>query len=870
MSNSDPLALNFENVVTQFEAQASLLPDAPALTLDGASLTYGDLNARANQLAACLRELGVGPDSLVGIHLDRSFDLIAGIWAILKADGAYLPLDLACPEDRLGFMLEDSRARVLLTDSHLASRFANYSGKIICLDQEAARLASRSAENVRSKAEPHHLAYIIYTSVARLFTATDPWFHFGPQDVWTLFHSSAFDFSVWEIFGALLYGGRLVIVPHMVSRSASAFRELLIRERVTVLNQTPSAFRQLVQADRALPPGDLALRYVIFGGEALEFQSLRPWFERYGDKHPQCVNMYGITETTVHVTYRPISIADLDAPSGSNIGIPIPDLQVYVVDPQGRSVATGEPGEMLVGGLGVARGYLNRPELTQERFVPNPFDPAKSPRLYRSGDLARFRENGDLEYLGRIDQQVKIRGFRIELSEIESVLARHPVVRDCAVVARVDPGSDPRLVAYLVTGPDAPPSVENLRTHLAQKLPDYMIPAAFVFLAALPLTVNGKLDREALPAPGSERPNLASEYVAPQSDLEKMLAGLWKAALRQNAIGVDDNFFDLGADSLILTAVHRQLERELKRELRTTDLFQFPTIRSLAEHLGQTRDGAAPAAAPSLMLCRQAGKGKAPFFFAHGDYVFGGLYCQRIVERLDADQPFYALAPHGTFGGELPSSLEVIAADYVEMIRSVQPKGPYHLGGFCNGAMAMYEVAQQLVRAGEPVATLVLLDPPDLYLFLLRQQITRWGKFFGLPERQCRFAYQRIAEGIETRHYYGTMRLLSEFWNRTLRWTVKKFNQRFHGAPPAPSMPNLNFHYYEVMADYEPEANLGTKSVWIILRQGENERRPEQISYWTDFIPDARFEVVLGTHLELKTNIGDISRIIETALKEAA
>jgi amino acid adenylation domain-containing protein len=587
----------------RFETQVSLRPNAPALTMDGASLTYGSLNARANQLAAYLRELGVGPESLVGVHLDRSFDLITGIFAILKAGGAYLPLDLACPEDRLTFMLEDSRAKVLLTHSNLAARFAHYSGTIICLDQEAGRIASYSEENVDSKTQPHHLAYVIYTSgstgtpkgclvtqenVARLFTATDPWFHFSSEDVWTLFHSSAFDFSVWEIFGALLYGGRLVIVPYMVSRSVSAFRELIIRERVTVLNQTPSAFRQLVQADRILPPGDLALRYVIFGGEALEFQSLRPWFERYGDQRPQCINMYGITETTVHVTYRPISLADLETNSGSNIGIPIPDLQVYVVDAQGRRVSTGETGEMLVGGLGVARGYLNRSDLTQERFIANPFDPEMSPRLYRSGDLARFRENGDLEYLGRIDHQVKIRGFRIELSEIESMLARHPSVKECAVLARADVGSEPRLVAYLVTGAQA--SVEDLRIHLSQKLPEYMVPSAFVFLDAFPLTVNGKLDREALPVPGSQRPHLASEYVAPQSDLEKMLADLWKTALRQDKVSVNDNFFDLGADSLMLTTVHRRLQTELKREIPITELFQFPTIHSLAERLGANRE----------------------------------------------------------------------------------------------------------------------------------------------------------------------------------------------------------------------------------------------------------------------------------------
>jgi acyl carrier protein len=243
---------------------------------------------------------------------------------------------------------------------------------------------------------------------------------------------------------------------------------------------------------------------------------------------------------------------------------------------------------MLVGGLGVARGYLNRPELTGERFMANPFDPGTSPRLYRTGDLARVLENGDLEYLGRIDHQVKIRGFRIELTDIESMLARHPSVKECAVLARSDNGSEPRLVAYLVTG--AQPGVEDLRTHLSQKLPEYMVPAAFVFLDTLPLTVNGKLDREALPAPGSERPHLASEYVAPQSDLETMLTDLLKAALRQNQVSVNDNFFDLGADSLMLTTLHRRLQVELKREILITELFQFPTIRSLAERLGANRE----------------------------------------------------------------------------------------------------------------------------------------------------------------------------------------------------------------------------------------------------------------------------------------
>ena len=585
-----------------FEGHAGTNPGAIALTLGAEKLTYGDLNARANRIAARLRRLGVGPQSIVGIHLDRGFDLVAGIFGILKAGGAYLPLDLACPEDRLAFMLEDSGAKALITDSALLDRFPDYRGSILCLDRDAELLAACSAENAAPTAEPHHLAYVIYTSgstgapkgclvtqenVLRLFTATDSWFHFGPDDVWTLFHSSAFDFSVWEIFGALLYGGRLVVVPYMVSRSASEFRELLIRERVTVLNQTPSAFRQLIQADRVQAPGDYALRCVIFGGEALEFQSLRPWFERYGDVKPELVNMYGITETTVHVTYRRVRFADLQANSGSNIGVPIPDLQVYVVGQDLRRLPVGEAGEMLVGGLGVARGYLNRADLTRERFIVNPFEPEKSPRLYRSGDLARLREDGDLEYLGRIDHQVKIRGFRVELTEIESMLARHDSVKDCAVLARADGDGAVRLVAYVVAG-DRPSGVEKLRTYLAQKLPDYMVPAAFVFLDRLPLTVNGKLDRDALPAPTTERPQLAAAYVAPDGELESTLAGFLKAVLRQEKVSVDDNFFDLGADSLLLTNVHRQIEDSLQRDIPITDLFEFPTVRRLAEKLGKT------------------------------------------------------------------------------------------------------------------------------------------------------------------------------------------------------------------------------------------------------------------------------------------
>jgi amino acid adenylation domain-containing protein len=589
--------------------------------LEGASLSYGSLNARVNQLAAYLRELGVGPDSLVGIHLDRSFELIIGIFAILKAGGAYLPLDWASPEDRLTFMLEDSGAQVLLTDSSLSARFANYRGTIVCLDREAERIGSHSKKNVPLTSQPQHLAYVIYTSgstgtpkgvlvtqknVARLFTAIDPWFHFGSQDVWAFFHSIAFDASVPEIFGALLYGGRLVIVPYMVSRSASAFRELYIRERVTVLTQTPSAFRQLIQVDLALPAEDLALRYVILGGEAVEFQSLRPWFERYGDQRPQIVNAYGPTETTVLVTYRPVRIEDLDNHSGSNIGAPTPDAQVYLVDPKGNRVATGEAGEILVGGLGVSRGYLNRPDLTEERFIANPFAPEISPRLYRTGDLARFTENGELEFLGRIDDQVKIRGYRIELGEIESMLARHPAVKDCAVLARADSGTEPRLVAYLVLRQDAPPSVEVLRTHLAQKLPEYMVPSAFVFLDAFPLTINGKIDRKALPQPSAQPTASDKPYVAPRNPVEAKLAEIWQEVLEREKVGIHDDIFEIGGDSILIFQIMTRANQG-GLPLTLPQIFQLRTIAGLVATLNTTEvPVASKTATPITRTSREA------------------------------------------------------------------------------------------------------------------------------------------------------------------------------------------------------------------------------------------------------------------------
>nr|AWI62628.1 nonribosomal peptide synthetase [Cystobacter sp.] len=549
----------------RFEAQVARRPDAVAVTHEGEQLTYRALDERANQLAHHLRMLGVGPDVLVGIHLQRSLELMVAALGVLKAGGAYVPLDPSQPSARLARILEDADVPVLVTDSRLAESLPGHGARLVCLDTEATTLAAspRAAPVPRSGAD--NLAYVIYTSgstgnpngvqvthrqVSRLFLATDGWFHFDESDVWTLFHSFAFDFSVWEMWGALLFGGRLVIVPYWVSRSPEAFHELLSREGVTVLNQTPSAFRLLTHAEGARPePLPLALRWVIFGGEKLEPAALGPWFQRHGEARPRLVNMYGITETTVHVTYRPISSADCEG-AASPIGGPIPDLKLYVLDAELQPAPTGVTGELYVSGAGLARGYLRKPELTAQRFVPDPFSREPGARLYKTGDLARVRADGEVEYLGRNDHQVKIRGFRIEPGEIVAALARHPAVREAVVVPRADSAGERRLVAYVVPRAEQELSSASLQAFLKERLPDYMLPAAYVALGELPLTPNGKLDSRALPEPDSGRLLQATAYVAPRDPVEMSLAEIWGEVLRTDRVGVNDNFFALGGDSI--------------------------------------------------------------------------------------------------------------------------------------------------------------------------------------------------------------------------------------------------------------------------------------------------------------------------------
>ncbi|MCF5332404.1 syringopeptin non-ribosomal peptide synthetase SypA, partial [Pseudomonas syringae] len=599
---------HFANDLTihqQFEARAAERPDAAALVFEEQTLSYGELNARANQVAHRLLALGVRPDDRVAICVERGPAMIIGLLGILKSGAGYVPLDPAYPLERLAYTLGDSAPVALLSQQSVQPALPVSDVPLICLDD--VDLQDERACNPQVSVRPSDLAYVIYTSgstglpkgvmvehrnVARLFSATEEWFGFNEQDVWALFHSFAFDFSVWEIWGALRHGGRLLIVPQLVSRSPEDFYNLLCSAGVTVLNQTPSAFRQLIAAQDDKEQVH-SLRQVIFGGEALETAMLKPWYARKVNASTQLVNMYGITETTVHVTYYPLQPEDAERVGASPIGKRIPDLQLYLLDAYGHPLPPGAVGELYVGGAGVARGYLNRDELNTTRFLDDPFASAPGARMYRSGDLGRWLPDGSLEYLGRNDEQVKIRGFRIELGEIEARLSACEGVRDAVVVVREDEPGDQRLVAYVIGTAGQEPDATWLREQLRLSLAEHMLPSAFVSLEAFPLTANGKLDRKALPVPTADA-FARSQYEAPEGLVETRLATLWVELLGVEQVGRHDQFFELGGHSMLaVKLIERMRDIGLNADVRV--LFGQPTLASLAAASGKTTDVQVPA-----------------------------------------------------------------------------------------------------------------------------------------------------------------------------------------------------------------------------------------------------------------------------------
>ncbi|MBO0784029.1 MAG: amino acid adenylation domain-containing protein, partial [Ktedonobacteraceae bacterium] len=542
-------------------------------------------------------------------------EMVVGLLGILKAGGAYVPMDPAYPDERLKMMVEDAQMGLWLTQEHLAERCGEGSVKRICLDRDWDAISRRSGEEAQVAVEAENAAYVIYTSgstgrpkgviithrsVFNLFNAVGEKMGFGEEEVWTMFHSTSFDFSVWEIWGALMYGGTLVLVPQEVARATEEFHDLVWREGVTMVSQTPSAFRNFNDVDRARE-WELSLKAVVFGGEALEKKNLKGWMDRHGDERPQLINMYGITETTVHTTYERVRREEREAGSGSNIGRPLANIRAYVFDEQMQAAPVGVAGEIYVGGAGLARGYLGRSELTAERFVPAPAGCGSGERIYKTGDLGRYVKDGRIEYLGRRDQQVKVRGYRIELGEIEATLLRHEGVREAVVIAREERGGEKSLVAYLVGASGGELVASELKGYLREKLPDYMVPAAFVILDKLPQTQNGKLDRKALPMPEDDWGESEDGYAAPRTPVEEIVAGIFEEVLRRERVGRYDNFFDVGGHSLLATQVASRMRSTFGVEVGVKSIFEEPTVAGLARRIEEAMKAGEKDEAPPLV-----------------------------------------------------------------------------------------------------------------------------------------------------------------------------------------------------------------------------------------------------------------------------
>ncbi|MFJ2815835.1 amino acid adenylation domain-containing protein [Streptomyces sp. NPDC087294] len=621
-------------LIELFEGVAARFPDRVAVTADDRDLTYRALDDRATALARRLREKGTGPGSRVGLLAPRTSALAVGLIGILKSGAAYVPVDPGSPQERISWTLEDSHLTRLVTTPELASELGELKGIEFVLADDSATAAEPAGtgtgaqpdgtgtgterpgaavgaerEGTGTGAEgagvgADDLAYVIHTSgstgvpkgvqvehrqVVRLFGVTRDAFGFDERDVWTLFHSAAFDFSVWEFWGPLLFGGRLVVVPQETARSPQAFHELLRRERVTVLNQTPSAFARLAETDARAELPLTELRLVIFGGERLEPAALRAWFTRHGDQLPRLVNMYGITEATVHASYRPLTTADAEVPGISPIGAPLSDLAFHVLDDNGRPVPDGTPGELYLSGAGLARGYLDRPELDKERFLELADPDGTVRRCYRTGDRVVALADGDHGYLGRTDDQLKIRGYRVEPGEVEAVLLADGAVSAAVAVAHSYGDHDVRLLAYVasdLTGRDLAP---RLGARAATLLPPHLRPSAYLVLPELPLTLNGKVDRARLPEPTADTVHapiaVETDGTPHLTDTERRIAEIWRTVLDLPEVDTESDFFDLGGTSLSLLRMFAATNDAFGTDLDITVLIDGATVAALARHI---------------------------------------------------------------------------------------------------------------------------------------------------------------------------------------------------------------------------------------------------------------------------------------------
>jgi amino acid adenylation domain-containing protein len=799
-----------------FEEQAQARSEAVAVEFGQQQLSYRELNLRANQLAHYLKRAGVKPGTLVGVCLERSLELIVSLLGILKAGGAYAALDLASPKERLRQILQDLQAPVLLAHSALLDRLPRLqpTGRpaplLLCLDTQAEAISRESGENLEIEVEPEALAYVSYTSgstgrpkgvcvphraVVRLVKGT-AYAGFGPIEVFLHLSPVAFDASTFELWGCLLNGGRLVVAPPELP-SLSDLADTIREHRVTTAWFTSGLFNQLVDLNlEGLRP----LRQILTGGDVLSPPHIRAALE--GLDQCQIINGYGPTEnTTFSATYT--IPRDFDGQHSVPIGRPIANSHCYVLDEQLQLVPIGIPGELYVGGDGLALGYLNQPQLTAERFIENPFQPGE--RLYKTGDRVRYLVDGNLEFLGRLDQQVKVRGFRVELGEIEAALLEHPAIGQCAVTTRPDAAGTRQLVAYLVARLQPAPTMSELREFLQRKLPDYMVPAFLVFLEALPLSPNGKVDRRGLPAP-EVRESVAQQSRAPRDELEQRLQQLWEDLLPVRPIGRHDQFFACGGHSLLALRLLARMEKTFGKKLTVATLLQNPTIAQLAVVL---RGRQAPDVDWSIVEVQGKGS-RPPLMLVHGPgggmlWGYSNLAC-----HLGPDQPVFAFRSRGLDGVEEWESIEAMAEAYLVDLHVFQPQGPYYLGGFGFGGVVAYQMACRLQALGEPVAFLGLLaaSPPNA-------SYARWR---WRPGSVCRFLNNfRLRMASAVRHHPDAL------WS-FLSWKTQRLVRRRLTRAAAGAERHVSFDEFVDLAAY-PEDQ---RRIWESHVRALNNYHPPQ------------------------------------------
>jgi amino acid adenylation domain-containing protein len=771
-----------------FEAQVLRTPEATALIFGEQHLTYRELNNRANRVAHYLQNLDVKPETLVGICVARSVEMIVGILGILKAGGAYIPLDPNYPAERLALMLEDSQVSVLLTQEKLIGNLGNQPAEFVCLDTDWAQIASQSKENPVSKVETNNLAYIIYTSgstgkpkgVAIEHRSVSAFLHwattvFSAEQLAGVLASTSvcFDLSVFEMFAPLACGGSLILVENVLHLPESA-----AKDKVTLINSVPSAITELLRI-KGVPS---SVRTINLAGEPLKTSLVKQIYEL--DSVKQVFDLYGPTEDT---TYSTFTLRDDGA---ATIGRPISNTQAYILNNFLQPVPIGIPGELYLGGDGLARGYLNRTELTNERFVKNPFSEDSAARMYRTGDLVRYLDDGRIEYLGRIDNQVKIRGFRIELGEIETILATHPAISEAVVIAVEDQSGAKNLAAYFVPNLQSKAKIAELRDYLKQKLPEYMIPSFFTELGELPLTPNGKINRKALPVPSANLMTGERKVVAHRDELERQLTEIWETILGVQPIGIGDNFFEMGGHSLKAVRMFVEVEKTFGKNIPLATLFEAGTIEKLAEILRQ--DGWS---APESSLVPIQTEGTKPIFFcvhAKGGNV---LFYRDLARHLGKDQPFYGIQARRLGGRQIGhGSVAEMAEFYIKEMRTIQPKGPYFLGGASFGGLAAFEIAQQLRASGEQVALVALFDTgtPD-YPKLLPNTTVFKSKFYEIVRRVQHHAYSLRMLDAEQRKAYllNKKEGIRRKYTRKIRNAYKKIARRFYAANNQPMPKNL-------------------------------------------------------------------------------